>query len=128
MRYVSRDAGGRRRHLDYRPADDVVEAAVVERERIAADDRTIKLSMLSTRAATRLEDVHEVGVEGDLYLEVHVREVEVVEGDLVEEDVVGEQLLAPDVDSVLRHFIRLAQRDLAGGEFDLRRESFFRGG
>src|SRR5205823_14631341 len=49
-------------------------------------------------------------------------QVEVLKRHAVKEDIVGQQLLAADVDGVFRQIERLAQRDVAGGQLNLRRE------
>src|SRR6476659_3900670 len=55
-------------------------------------------------------------------------EVEILKRKIVKQRFRGKQLLAANVDRVLRNLIRLTHRALAGGQFDLRSKSLLRAG
>src|SRR5579884_1995027 len=82
--------------------------------------------MLLTRSTADLEDVDEIGGVVNVDGEADGNEIEVLEAEAVVELVVREQLLAPQMDRVLRQVERIAQRDVAGSEFDLVREGLLR--
>ena len=92
------------------------------------DDRLVILAVLLARHAAHLEDVDEVGIEQQFNREVDRRQIEILEGHAVEENLRRQQLLAADVDRVLRKVEGIAQRDVAGGQLDLRGKGLLRRG
>jgi hypothetical protein len=105
---------------------DIIEAAIEKSHRVLIHHRPIVLAMDRTRDATHLEDVHEVGAEADLNHKINCLKIEILKCYAIEEDIVGQQLLPPNVDRVLRQVKRFAQRDVAGGQLNLRGKRLFR--
>ena len=121
------DLGGNRRHFYQRLAHHAIEPAIVKRDAVLADDGLVILAVLLACHAADLEYIDEVRVQNDFHRKVDGRQVEILEGHPVEEDLRRQQLFATNVNCIFGQIERIAQRDVAGGQLNLRGERFFRG-
>src|SRR6185437_8956691 len=120
--------GGSRPHGDHGLAQNSVPPPVIEGKMIVCHDGPIVLPVSGTRAPAHLENVHEIGFEGELDEHFHRPKVEVLKGEAVEQNIAAQQLLAADVNGVFRQVEGITQGDVAGSQFNLRNESAFRAG
>ena len=70
-----------------------------------------------------MEHIDEIGLKQHFYDKIHRREVEILKCQAIEKNFRSQQLLAPDVHRVFGEVERITQRDIAGGQLDLRRKS-----
>ena len=78
--------------------------------------------MNSPRNSAHLEDVDKISVKTEFQRQVDRSEIEVLDREAVKENVGGKHLFSADVDGILRQIEGISQSDVAGREFDLRRE------
>src|SRR5215469_1493822 len=115
----------RRRHLDYRPAQQIIEAPIGKDDAVVFEQRSIELAMFFSPDAAHLEDVGKIGIEPELDRQLDFGAVEIKKGEAVEKNLGAEQLLAADVDGVFREIEGLAQRGPSCSKLNLRNEGFF---
>src|SRR5579884_823280 len=128
MRGVVAKHGRRGIHLHGGLAHGAVEAAVAEGGNVVFQDGPEVLPVHRPGHAAHLEHVNKIGRVADFNHELDGLQVEIFKRHAVEKHVVGQQLLAAYVNGVFRQVKRFAQRDVAGGQLDLRCEGFFRAG
>src|ERR1700746_2259584 len=100
-------------------ARNVVSPAIVENQAVAMGNGLIIMAWFFPRHATYLKNIHEVGFIDQLDPQLQLGEVEILKSQMVVENISTQQLLAANVDGLLRDFVAVTKRVFPGGEFDL---------